>query len=115
LPRLDFASQLVLERRDPIDPRLDAEGPVPGRAGRELAAPRVVAERLERRLLPARCTRFLEAHRSAEHLVSVTEDRRGDDDRVVARRLHRKASAVGLRLDVLDLDAGRRLCCLRWH
>ena len=77
----DLAPQLLLERGDAVDPRLDAEAPEPRPVDLERAGPDVVAERLERRLGPARRVGALVANRRAERLVPVAEDPRGHLDR----------------------------------
>src|SRR5439155_652469 len=71
LATLDLAAKLVLERGEPVDPGLDAERPAPALVDGEAAAPAVVAERLERRLGPARRARALEAHGCSEHVLAV--------------------------------------------
>ena len=110
LARRDLAPQLLLERGDAVDPRLDPEAPEPGPVDLERAGPEVVAERLERRLAPARRVRALVANRRAERLVPVAEDPRGHLDLVAGGALDRIAAAVDLRRHLLDLDSrGRRL------
>src|SRR5581483_7055138 len=54
LAGVDLAAQLVLERGDAIDPRLDAVRPRAAAVHLERAAPLVVPERLERGLEPSR-------------------------------------------------------------
>src|SRR5207248_9510292 len=113
LATLDLAAKLVLERGEPVDPGLDAERPAPALVDGEAAAPAVVAERLERRLGPARRPRALVAHGCSEHVVAVAEERRADVDAVAERALDRVTAAVHLGLDALDLDPRRRLLRLR--
>ena len=113
LPRGDLAPELVLERGDAVDPRLDPELPDAGTVDRERAAPLVVAQRLQRSLAPARRAGRLRPHRSAEHVVAVAEDPRRHLDPVADRPLDRIPPAVDLRLDPLDLDPRRRLARLR--
>src|SRR5581483_4855826 len=96
LPGLDLAPKLVLERCDAVDPRLDPVTPAAAAVDGERAGPPVVAGRRERRLLPARSAGGLVAHRRAEQLVAVADDRRRDPDAVAARRLDRVAAAVDL-------------------
>src|SRR5207253_3930609 len=97
LARADLAPELVLERGDAVDPRLDPIAPRPAAVDGERARPFVVAERLERRLLPARRAGRLVPDRRAEHLVSVPEDRRGHVDTVADRALDRIPPRVDLR------------------
>src|SRR6185437_8288105 len=52
LAAFELAANLVLEGRDPVDPRLDLEAPEPGPVDLEGARPDVVAPRDERRLGP---------------------------------------------------------------
>src|SRR5207302_2359919 len=67
----------------------------------------VVAERLERRRLPAALAGLAVADARAEHLVPVAEDVGGDDDALAERSLDRVAAAVEERRDVLDPDPAR--------
>ena len=105
LPRLVLAPDLPLVRRDPVEPRLDPVRPPARLVHLEAALETVVADRAERRLLPARRARTLEADGGAEHLVAVARDRRRDVDPVTGDRLDRVPSAVHLRPHVLDQDA----------
>src|SRR5581483_6995127 len=114
LPAGDLAAQLLLERGDPVDPGLDAEAPEPGPVDHEGAAPEVVAERLERRLRPARRARPPVADGGAERLVAVAEDPRGHLDALAGGALRRPAAAIHLRRDLLDLDP-RRTCLRKSH
>jgi len=106
----------VLERRDPVDPGLDAVAPVSGPVDLEGAGPLVITEQLERRLAPARRAGRLVADGGAEELVPVAEDAGRHVDAVAHGALHRVAPAVDLRRHPLDLNARRRLVGLRkWH
>ena len=89
-------------------PRDDAEAVAAAALDLERARPAVVSERLHERLLPL-SPLHLEADRGAERLVPVAEDIGLDVHPVSHRTLDRKAPAVHLRPDVLDLDPGRRL------
>src|SRR5215208_2261398 len=108
LAALDLPRHLVLPRRDPVDPRGDRVRPAAGLVEGERAAPLIVAERLERRLAPATRARASLPNRPTQHVVPRAEDRRVHDELVADDSLDREAPAVHLRLDVLDLDAGRR-------
>ena len=72
-----------------VDPRLDAVAPRAAAVDGERPRPLVVAERLERRLLPAGRARRLVADRGAELLVAVAEDGGGHVDAVALGPLHR--------------------------
>src|SRR4029453_1970035 len=69
LSRLVLPSDLPLVRGDAVEPGLDSVGPPAGLVDLEAALEAVVADRLERRLLPAARPRPLVAHDGAEHLV----------------------------------------------
>src|SRR5207237_8953577 len=66
----DLPSNLVLDGPEPVDPRFYAEAPRAAGLHREGARPLVVAERLERRLLPPRRAGLLVANGRAEDLVT---------------------------------------------
>ena len=79
LARLDLALDLVLLRRDAVDPRLDAELPAAAGVGDERAGPAVVADGC----IGASCQRLALAPCSGRRrraLVAVSKDRRGDFD-----------------------------------
>jgi hypothetical protein len=99
-----LASQLLLERGDAVDPRLDPEAPGTRPADLEGAGPDVVPERLEGRLAPTGRVGALVPNRGAERLVPVAEDPGGHLDTVAGGALDRVAAAVDLRRDLLDLD-----------
>src|SRR5262249_17845888 len=93
----DLAPQLLLERGDAVDPRLDPEAPQTGSVDLERAGPDVVSERLGRRRGPAGRGGGLVADRRAERLVPVAEDPRRHLDLVADGALDRIAAAVDLR------------------
>src|SRR5439155_3243762 len=107
----DLALQLPAPRRDPVDPRDDAELPAAEVVGLEGAAPPIRRERLALhwRLPPAAAAGRPVADGCGEDLVPVADDRRPDVDLRVDGALDRVPTGVDRRPDVLDLDPGREL------
>ena len=105
----DLPVELVEHRRVAVDPRLDRVLPAPELRGLEASPPAIVADRLERALLPLPRARGPVADDRAQDVVPVLEDRRRELDGIALRHLDGIASAIDLRPDVLNLDAGREL------
>ena len=105
----ELAVELVEHRRVPVDPGLDRELPAAELGGLEASLPAIVPDRLERALQPLPRARGPVADDRAQHVVPVLEDRRRELDGIALRHLDGIASAIDLRPDVLDLDAGREL------
>src|SRR5207237_244769 len=92
-----------------VGPRLDPEGVRAGLEERELAFPCVVSERPQGPFLRFALARreLAEAQRDGQFVVAFLEHVRGHPDGFSRGPLHRVATAVDLRLDVLDYDAAR--------
>jgi hypothetical protein len=102
----DLAVELVEHRRVPVDPRLDRVLPATQLVGLEASVPAIVSDRRERRFLPLPGAGRAIAHDRAQDVVSVLEDGRRELKTIALGHLDGIASAVDLRPDVLDLDAG---------
>ncbi len=108
LPARELAVVLVDPGRVRVGPGLDRELPPAEVGDVDVALPAIVAECHQLTLQPAARPGAPVAHDGPQLVVAVPEDRRRDEHTLAERRLRGIAPAVHLRVDVLDLDSGRR-------